>query len=257
MEPPTFISSHRNPHFKRWLSLLDSKGVKRHHQCIISGEKITKSLLQDPNVLIHSIILSPFHPENIETFSDFPCYTLNRALFQDLDIFGTHSPLLICDVPALPTASLTKAPSGLEVICPVGDPGNLGTILRSCLAFGAQKIILPQEAVHPFHPKVIRASSGAVFSLRLEQTGALSTLNSPQSLRWVTALDLQGKDLEEWEWQPQTRLLIGEEGTGIPSFSYQSRLCISQYDSSIPLNAAVAVSIACHAYHQHFPSHRE
>ena len=168
MEPPTSISSHRNPHFKRWLSLLDSKGIKRHHQCIISGEKITKSILHNPNVLIHSIILSPLHPENHETFSHFSCYTLPQKLFQDLDIFGTHSPLLVCDTPVLPTADLTKAPSGLEVICPVGDPGNLGTILRSCLAFGVQKIILPQEAVHPFHPKVIRGSSGAVFSLRLE-----------------------------------------------------------------------------------------
>ena len=111
--------------------------------------------------------------------------------------------------------------------------------------------------MHPFHPKVIRASSGAVFSLQLEQAGALSTLNSPQSLRWITALDIKGKGLEEWEWQPQTRLLIGEEGIGIPPFSYRSRLCISQYDSSIPLNAAVAVSIACHAYHQHFALLRE
>ncbi len=257
MVPPTFISSHRNPHFKRWHSLLDAKGIKRHNQCIISGAKIIKSLLHDSNVSIRNIILPPFHSEDMAIFSGLVCFTLNQKLFQTLDIFGTHSPLLVTDVPALDLADLNQSPSGLEVICPVGDPGNLGTILRSCLAFGVRKIILPQEAVNPFHPKVIRASSGAVFSQRLEQTGSLASLNHPDSLRWITALDLQGKSLEEWEWLPNVRLLIGEEGSGIPHFSYRSRLCISQHNSSIPLNAAVATSIACHSYRQHFPSLRE
>src|SRR4051794_30307153 len=47
----------------------------------------------------------------------------------------------------------------------VGDPGNVGTVLRSALAFGAASVALGPDCADPFAPKAVRASMGALFAL--------------------------------------------------------------------------------------------
>ena len=183
---------------------------------------------------------------------DFPYqskrYELSNFLFQELDVFGTKEPLLVCQVPEISRIDLTRAPYGLEVLCPIGDPGNLGALLRCCRAFDVRTVILLREAAHPFHPKVIRASSGAVFVQPLQWGGSIADLDTVETLRWITALDLQGTTMSKAEWSENLRLLIGEEGVGVPAFQFAERLCIPQNNTSIPLNATVAGSIALYAY---------
>ncbi len=248
------INSPQNSNFKRWKSLLDSDGVKRHHQCLIAGEKIIRGLIQHHPTTIREIITPPGYTS---TFSDWPqttrTYQLPNALFGMLDIFGTHHPLLISDVPDIEIADLTRAPKGMEVLCPMGDPGNLGAMIRSCVALGIHKIIILQEAAHPFHPKVIRSSSGSVFAQSMTKGGSLADLQSPNRARWITALDLKGEKLTDWKWSPNVRLLIGEEGVGIPQYAFSQRLRIPQGNATIPLNAAVAGGIALYSYRQQFP----
>jgi TrmH family RNA methyltransferase len=161
--------------------------------------------------------------------------------------------LVVCANPAIAPFDLTQPPLGLEILCPIGDPGNLGALLRSCRAFGVRTVILLREAVHPFHPKVIRASSGAVFIQSLSQGCSISELAKPERLKWITPLDMQGEDIATLAWPEHIRLLIGEEGTGIPSLPYSQRFCISQIHTAIPLNATVASSIALHAYRRQHP----
>jgi TrmH family RNA methyltransferase len=64
---------------------------------------------------------------------------------------------------------------------------------------------------------------------------------------------MQGEDIATLAWPEHIRLLIGEEGTGIPSLPYSQRFCISQIHTAIPLNATVASSIALHAYRRQHP----
>lgn len=56
-------------------------------------------------------------------------------------------------------------PAGLSVVLDrPGNPGNLGSILRSCDAFGVDAVVVTGHAVDPYDPQVIRASAGAFFS---------------------------------------------------------------------------------------------
>jgi len=250
---PPIISSPQNPHFKRWISLLETSGIKRHHQCLVSGIRIGTELLKhSPEIALELLLPSDSFMPQTERFSG-QTYRLAKPVFGQLDIFGTHAPLLVCHIPSLPTYNLSAPPKGLELVCPMGDPGNLGSLLRGCYVFGVDRVILLNESVHPFHPKVIRASSGAVFSLTLHRGCSLGELGQPDMAQWVTALDMVGESLGSWAWSEHTRLLIGEEGLGIPSVSFAHRLEIPQAQESIPLNASVAGHIALYAYRQMHP----
>jgi RNA methyltransferase, TrmH family len=58
----------------------------------------------------------------------------------------------------------------------VSDPGNVGTVLRSALAFGASSVALGPGSADPFGPKAVRASMGAVFAVPLARAPALTDL---------------------------------------------------------------------------------
>lgn len=253
MPQPQLISSLHNPQFKRWASLLDSQGIKAHQQCLVSGEKILKEMTEIPENALCEILFPQSHAFSEALISKGTSFALTKELFQKLDVFGTRQPLAVFTTPSIPDVDLTQPPRGLEILCPIGDPGNLGALLRSCRAFGVRTVILLREAVHPFHPKVIRASSGAVFSQPLSQGCSIAELQAPGKLQWISALDMGGENISTTSWPKHVRMLVGEEGVGIPSFPFPQQFSIPQTHDSIPLNAMVASSIALHAYRQQYP----
>ena len=58
----------------------------------------------------------------------------------------------------------------------VGDPGNVGAVLRSALAFGASCVALGPGCADPHSPKAVRASMGAIFAVELARVGDISEL---------------------------------------------------------------------------------
>src|SRR4029077_16075126 len=70
------------------------------------------------------------------------------------------------------------APVGPVCVClyGVGDPGNVGTVLRSALAFGASCVALGPGCADPYSPKAVRASMGAIFAVGLARVGDVADL---------------------------------------------------------------------------------
>src|SRR4051794_31610713 len=58
----------------------------------------------------------------------------------------------------------------------VRDPGNVGTVLRSALAFGASSVALGPDCADPYVPKAVRASMGAIFALDVARVDAVDEL---------------------------------------------------------------------------------
>ena len=59
-------------------------------------------------------------------------------------------------------------------------------------------------------------------------TGITDLKSEMQLLRWILALDLKGQKVSKYKWPKDVRLLVGEEGLGIPDFPFKKTLTIPQ-----------------------------
>lgn len=236
------IESKHNPKFKKWLSLLESKGIRKEGLCIVSGEKLLRELISQQPDIIEDILLPP---KSAFTIEDFRTTRLSSPLFQELDVVGTRSPLAVVRTPAVAEWTPGK-PQGLEIIVSLGDPSNLGALLRSAEAFGARRVILTRECASPFLPKAIKGSSLASLRLPLAQTGSIKDLKLDEGY----ALDMEGEDLASFKWPKDAFLVLGEEGQGLPQALNLKRLKIPIARATESLNATVAASIALYSYRQ-------
>lgn len=233
------IESSHNTTFKKLLSLTSSKGLKEEGLFLLSGEKLIREFLKSPSLEIVYEVLSPRH---VALTKNAEIVELPTALFNELDVLGTHFNILVLKQPELPVLSTeelaTYAPRGIEVVAPIGDPGNLGALIRSCEAFAVPRVILSREAAHPFLPKSVKASAGSVLRVPMVRGPALAEF--PAS---CLALDMHGISIDEFNWPPNAFLLLGEEGPGVDAARFQTRLRIPTTGVE-SLNVVVAASIA-------------
>src|SRR4029079_10387625 len=101
--------------------------------------------------------------------ADLPWYRLADPLFEVLDTAGTHAPLLLVTVPAMPEWSEESPwPPGCTLFVPFQDPENVGAVIRSAAAFGVAQVVLLREEAPPFRPRATRAAGPAVLQVPLE-----------------------------------------------------------------------------------------
>jgi RNA methyltransferase, TrmH family len=133
----------------------------------------------------------------------------------------------------------------------VGDPGNVGTVLRSALAFGASCVALGPGCADPHSPKAVRASMGAIFAIPLARAGEISELPGERIALCADAPEpLLGGEGQGEEGGAVT-LLVGAERYGLPealvaACERRARIPIASASSSTvdSLNAAMAATVA-------------
>lgn len=135
------------------------------------------------------------------------------------------------------------------------DSGNLGTIMRSAVAFGYTTLEIVMPGVDPYDPKVIRASMGAVFHLNIKIIPDVSELKVDKScLAFVLddkAVSLESINAETYHTCPPD-LIFGNEAAGLPKDFCQKTgatpVYIRQSENVDSLNLGVAASIAMHYF---------
>ena len=141
-----------------------------------------------------------------------------------------------------------EEPPLVVAVCGVQDPGNLGTVLRSAEAFGASGVLLGENTVSAYNPKVVRASAGSIFRLPLvkpELKTALAGLRE-RGLRLLATSSHKGTPLPEVELNSPLALLVGSEGAGLAHeiMAQVDEVVAIPHSSKVEsLNAGVAASI--------------
>ncbi|MCC7360989.1 MAG: RNA methyltransferase [Anaerolineales bacterium] len=119
--------------------------------------------------------------------------------------------LAVVPLPRLPLpAPLTFA----LVLDRLGDPGNLGTVLRTAAAAGVQAVFLTPGTVDPYNPKVVRAAMGAHFHLPLVAADWAALPAHLAGLDLWRAESGSGLAYDAVDWRRPCALLIGAEASG-------------------------------------------
>lgn len=161
-----------------------------------------------------------------------------------------HAPGLLAAVPLPPRWDGTLPAPGPALVlglCGLQDPGNVGTLLRSALAFGASAALLLPGTADAFGPKVVRASAGAALRLPVAELGedALLALARSQRLQAVAAQPgrAAGTSSAPAALPERCLLLIGHETRGVPPWPGLSFASVPHEPAVESLNAAMAGSI--------------
>ncbi|MCF8061206.1 MAG: TrmH family RNA methyltransferase [Deltaproteobacteria bacterium] len=242
------ISSKSNPRFKTLAKLLKSPGIRKHGRALLSGPRQVRELLRDFPHCCEALLLPEkdgggldVAPERIERLR------LSADLFQELDLFGTHQPMLLVRVPEMRAWDGKTHPRGCTLFVPFQDPANVGTVIRSAAGFGAARVVLLREAAHPFLPKALRAGGSAPFRVPIEAGPSISGLKGG-SLP-IIGLQAGGLDPAAFRFPDTFGLLPGLEGPGLPEIpGMKAVLGIPMEPGMDSLNGALAAGIALYAW---------
>jgi len=127
----------------------------------------------------------------------------------------------------------------------VGDPGNVGTVLRGALAFGASCVALGPGCADPHAPKAVRASMGAIFAVGIARVADLEDLPGER----VALVAGMGEPLSAMSASlaraGALSLLVGAEREGLPPEVLAACARVAHIPiASESLNAAMAATVA-------------
>lgn len=130
----------------------------------------------------------------------------------------------------------------------IQDPGNMGAIIRSAHALGANGIVVPQDRSAPLGPAALKSSAGAALHLPIARVVNLKHALDPLVERglWTAAAVMEGRPAAEADLDRPLALVVGGEGKGVrPSLAKRCDLHLKvpmarAFDS---LNASVAAGI--------------
>jgi TrmH family RNA methyltransferase len=146
-------------------------------------------------------------------------------------------------LPALPVDGV------LVALHEVGNPGNLGTIIRTADAAGAPGVVLVGDTTDPFAPAAVKASMGSLFAVALAHTPTLDDFFAWTRDHGVTVVATSGRATEDhWaaRYPRPVAVLLGSEGDGLPEEALSRadrRVRIPMVGTAESLNLAVAAAL--------------
>lgn len=243
------ISSRTNSRYKLARALQRRRGRRQHAQLLLEGVR----LINDSMSAGFPPALVLFDPQ----VAGVARALVERAGAAEIEISSLEPALLaeLCEtvtpqgvVAVAPWPQLTPGEEGLSVVVDgVRDPGNLGTLLRSAAAAGADQVVLLPGVTDPWAPKVLRAGMGAHFRVAIrtaEDVAQLQDMLGQAQLLLATADAAEGYTAIDWT-QPSA-LIIGGEAAGARAAMHLAgvrRIGIPMRGRVESLNAAVAASV--------------
>jgi tRNA G18 (ribose-2'-O)-methylase SpoU len=223
--------SSRNARFQVWQSLLTNRNKRqRAGEFLVQGVRPITIAVERGwpiRVLIHDShrSLSQWARELLHQ-SDAEHVSMSTELLAELGEKGEAAPevVAVMEMPADDLDRIKVGPDFLGVVFdrPTG-PGNIGSIIRSADAFGADGLIVTGHAADVYDPKSVRASTGSIFALP-----AVRVPSQREVMEWVgrersrgnpvvvVGTDEHGEaDIFDFDLTQPTLLLIGNETSGL------------------------------------------
>lgn len=232
------VTSLENKEIKRITKLNSKKYRELEKEFIVEGKHLVEEAYKEG--LLKKILLLENKDIDIDIEKIYVSYDIMKKI-SNLD-----TPPKVIGICSL----LKEKEVGAKVLVLDGiqDPGNLGTIIRSAVAFNIDTIILSDDTVDIYNPKVIRSTQGMLFSMNIIRKDIKEEIIKLKDKNYniYTTNVSNGIDIKEVEKSNQFVLIVGNEGNGVSkdiSKLADYILCINTNKNVESLNVAVATSI--------------
>jgi len=245
-----YLSSKDNSFIKSIVKLKNKKYRDKERLFIIEGEKSVAEALQQ-KLLLCSILIDAQWQQSSDFIFSMPgieYYQLAPGIINYIcDTENPQGILAVAQIPAYDYKNITREKL-LILLDEVSDPGNVGTIIRSGWALGADGILMTPGCADPFSPKVVRASMGGILHIPLYRNFNLEELRALQNQGYlIYCSDLNSENnLYNQDLTGSKIIVIGNESRGVSEKSNSA--CDMNFKIPInpeadSLNAAVACAI--------------
>jgi RNA methyltransferase, TrmH family len=250
------IYSVKNPRVKEWAALKQKKYRELTGQFMIEGVRLVEeAIASDVDILhvLYSLDRSNERLERLVEVAQEKGYTMVECTEQVLaHIADTQTPQGILAIARkLPPTydEHTYRNANLVVLVDgIQDPGNLGTIIRTADAVNADAVIVSENTVDPYHPKVIRATMGSLFHLPVYEQPLMETVSSlrEQGISIIGSSSHVGDEYYKVNLVGPHALIVGSEANGIRDTLHpfvDKWLRLPMLGKAESLNAAIAASV--------------
>ena len=232
------ITSLDNQKVKKWCKLKNKKYRDESNLFLVEGDHLVLEAIKSGNAL--EIIM-----ENDISFSgDINKYYVTKDILRK--ITSLDSPPSIIAV----VKKIEEKEEGNKLLLIDGlqDPGNLGTIIRSAVAFNIDTIVLGNNTVDLYNEKVIRATQGLLFHINIIKRDLYEYVYElkKRNYQLIGTRVTHGKPIEKLNILSKYAFIIGNEGSGVNEKLLE--LCddyayIEMSESCESLNVGVATGI--------------
>jgi len=262
------LSSRQNATVKWAASLADKKGREISHAFIAEGEKLTFEAAEAGLSVTHVLV----REDRKEAMLDKLLSAFSGEKYKDTELI-----FVTCEV--FQKISTEKAPQGvisiikyldffkeLDIIykedfflsegeraialCSVRDPGNLGAVIRSSVAFGVDHVIMTADSADLYNPKTVRSAMGSLFRVKgtvvRDFTSFIAAAREAGRRVFAAELTDGAMPLSDISAGAGDIFIIGNEGHGIPteiSAACTGSVYIPISKKTESLNASVAAAV--------------
>lgn len=244
------ISSRENPAVKALARLAGTAG-KRGAPVLLDGVHLCQAWLQhhgEPDQAIFDIerLSQPDIAALAASVSDGAGLALDAKLMQSLAAVESGQGVAFLVTPPVPAL-----PDDVDENCVlfdrIQDPGNVGTLLRTCAAAGVKRVFLATGTAAAWSPKVLRSGQGAHFALAIHEHVDLPALLPRLRVPLVaTALD-GARNLYAGRLPERCAWIFGHEGQGVDAALLAAaslKVCIPHDMAAVEsLNVGAAAAI--------------
>lgn len=228
------LTSTSNPKVKYWQKLLTRKYRKEEKIFLVEDEHLVNEALK--RKIVKEIITITDNQYGVDTYKVTP--QIMKLLSSQV---SSTKVIAVCY-----ELEEKEVNGNVIILDNLQDPGNLGTIIRSAVAFNFDTIVLSDDSVDLYNPKVIRASEGMIFNINIKRCNLkefIPTLKNDYTL--ITTDVNGGKDIRNIKYQ-NIALVIGNEGNGVSqeiADLCDEKVYIKMNNNCESLNAGICASI--------------
>jgi len=201
------ITSRDNSKVKHIRKLLDKKNSLKEGLFVIEGENLVSEAIKN-NLLVELYVL-----DGSECKYDFKYDTLTLDVMKSISSLSS-TPRLIGISKYINKNELGNR---IVILDEVQDPGNVGTIIRNCVAFNIDTIILSKGCVSPYNDKVLRSTGGMIYNINIIISDLDSIIDKIKEYNIkVYGTSLKSSiSLENMLKSDKFAIIFGNEGNGI------------------------------------------